>query len=77
MTKIEYEKCEKLMEEAIRQGEKAREEFTKANEANGKSTFELLRLQAQNHLGYAKGINQALAILNFKHDRMKELADLL
>lgn len=44
MTKIEYGKCVKLMEEAIRNGEKAREEFVKANESNGKGTFELLRL---------------------------------
>lgn len=65
------------MEEAIKNGEKAREEFVKANEANGKGAFELLRLQAQNHLGYAEGINQALAILNFKHNRMKELSELL
>lgn len=77
MTKVEYRKCEKLMDEAIRQGEKAREEFSKANEKNGKGTFELLRLQAQNHLGYAEGINQALAVLGFKHDRMKVLSELL
>ena len=77
MTKVEYKKCEMLMEEAIRQGEKAREEFSKANEKNGKGTFELLRLQAQNHLGYAEGINQALAVFGFKHDRMKDLFDLL
>lgn len=77
MTKVEYKKCEKLMDEAIRQGEKAREEFSKANETNGKGTFELLRLQAQNHLGYAEGINQALAVLGFKHDRMNDLFDLL
>lgn len=77
MTKTEYGKCVKLMEDAIRNGEKAREEFVKANESNGKGTFELLRLQAQNHLGYAEGINQALAILNFKHNRMKELSELL
>ena len=77
MTKTEYDKCVKLMEEAIRNGEKAREEFVKANEADEKGTFELLRLQAQNHLGYAEGINQALAILNFKHNRMKELSELL
>ena len=44
---------------------------------NGKGTFELLRLQAQNHLGYAEGINQSLAVLGFKHDRMKVLSELL
>lgn len=77
MTKIEYKKCVKLMEEAIRNGEKAREEFVEATEANEKGNFELLRLQAQSHLGYAEGIQQSLAILNFKHDRMKELSALL
>lgn len=77
MTKLEYGKCEKLMEEAIRQEKKAIEEFSKANEMNGKDTFELLRLQVKNHLGYAEGIYQALSIIGFKHDRMKELSELL
>ena len=77
MTKLEYEKCEKLMDEAIRNGRKARVEFDKANNADGRGTFELLRMQAQNHLGYAEGINQCLALLDFRHERMSELRDLL
>ena len=41
MTKQEYNKCEKLMDEAIRNGKKAREEFEEANKAEGRGTFEL------------------------------------
>lgn len=77
MTKQEYNKCEKLMDEAIRNGRKAREEFEEANKTEGRGTFDMLRLQAQNHLGYAEGINQCLALLDFKHERMAELRDLL
>lgn len=77
MTKQEYNKCEKLMDEAIRNGKKAREEFEEANKTEDRGTFELLRLQAQNHLGYAEGINQCLALFDFKHERMKELRELL
>lgn len=29
------------------------------------------------HRGYAEGINQALATVGFKHDRMKELEKLI
>lgn len=35
-----------------------------------------LRL-ADQEIGYAEGINQTLATLGFKHDRMKELSKLL
>ena len=77
MMKKEYEKYEKLMHEAIKNARKAREEFEEANEAEDKETFELLRMQAQNHLGYAEGINQCLALFEFKHEKMSELRDLL
>lgn len=77
MTRQEYNNCEKLMEEAICQGIKAREKFAEANNLKDRGTYELLRLQAQNHLGYAEGVNQCLAMFNFKHKRMSELRDLL
>lgn len=77
MTKVESVKCEKLMYEAIRNASKAREEFTEANNSEDRGTFELLRLQAQNHLGYAEGINQCLVMLNFKHEKMSVLRDLI
>ena len=77
MTKQEYNKCEKLMEEAIQNGNKAKEEFEEANKVEDKLTIELLKLQAQNHLGYAEGINQCLVTLNFEHEKMEELRNLL
>lgn len=77
MNKQEYEKCKKLMDEATQTGIKAREEFDKADKSEDRGTFELLRMQAQNHLGYAEGINQCLALLDFKHEKMAKLRELL
>lgn len=37
----------------------------------------LYNKKANRHIGYANGINQVLAILGFKHDRMKKLSELL
>lgn len=80
MTKTEYGKCEKLMEEAIRKANNSNEDY-KAFERLRKEGKEVdaeckLRL-ADQEIGYAEGINQALATLGFKHDRMKELSKLL
>lgn len=80
MTKLEYGKCEKLMEEAIRKANNSNEDY-KAFERLRKEGKEVdaeckLRL-ADQEIGYAEGINQALATLGFKHDRMKELSKLL
>lgn len=80
MTKVEKSKCEKLMEEAIRKANNSNEDY-KAYERLSKEGKEIdaeckLRL-AEQEIGYAEGINQVLATLGFKHDRMKELTDLL
>lgn len=77
MTKVEYAKCEKLMEEAIRKAEQAKEEFNKAESEKDITSESILLEMAQNHLGYADGINQTLVCIGFKHERMKELGDLL
>ena len=37
----------------------------------------LLTRKADQHHGYAEGIHQALAVLGFKHEKMKELSELL
>lgn len=71
MTKVEYIRCEKLMEEAIQKAKQANEEFNKA-ESEKDITNESIC-----HLGYADGINQTLVCIGFKHERMKELGDLL
>lgn len=77
MNKTECENCKRVMEEGIRNVNKAIEEFDKSNKTNNKIDFEILRMKAQNHMGYAEGILQALVCIGFKHDRMRELEDLL
>ena len=80
MTKSENMNCEKLMIEAIRKANSSKnyyesyEKFSKKweqAEADCK-----LRLADQEH-GYAEGICQALVCIGFKHERMKELNELL
>ena len=80
MTKIEYAKCEKLIEEAIRKAKQADEEYKEAgrhyaNMDNVRQETE--QRKADQHYGEAVGIEQALATLGFKHDRIKELLKLL
>ena len=80
MTKVEYRKCKKLMEDAIRKAYDSHEDY-KAYERLSKEGKKVdaeckLRL-ADQEIGYADGINQVLATLGFKHDSMKELSELL
>lgn len=77
MTKSESMKCEKLMDEAIRNAENANEEFYKAGKCYDTTERHILETKAWNHRGYAEGINQALVTIGFKHDRMKELEKLI
>ena len=77
MTKVEYTRCEKLMEEAIQKAKQAEEEFNKAGSEKDITSKSILLEMAQNHLGYAEGINQTLVCIGFKHEWMKELEDLL
>lgn len=71
MTKVEYAKCEKLMEEAIRKAKDAQKDFIDAWKEDDQLQRKILLERGQNHLGYAEGINQALAVIGFKHERMK------
>lgn len=77
VTKLETMKCEKLMEEAIINAENANEEFSKADTCKDIIEKSILLAQAHNHIGYAEGINQALAVIGFKHERMEELGKLI
>lgn len=76
-TKIEAMKCEKLLNEAIRNAENANEEFTKADSYKDIIEKSVLLAQAHNHRGYAEGINQVLVCIGFKHERMSELGKLI
>ena len=80
MTKVEYEKCEKLMEEAIMEAADSSvdyEEYAcllkKGKRVNARCSQRL----ADQEIGYAAGIYQALAVIGFEHERMKVLGDLL
>lgn len=77
MTKLEYMKCEKLMDEAIRNAKNANEEFNKAGKCYDTTERHILETKAWDHRGYAEGINQVLVVIGFKHDRMSELGKLI
>lgn len=77
MTKLEYKKCEKLMNEAIRNAETANEEFSEAGKYYDTTERHILETKAWSHRGYAEGINQVLAVIGFKHERMVELGKLI
>ena len=80
MTKLEYEKCEKLMYNAILKAGSAHKGYKayKWLHKEGREVdAEWKRRVADQEFGYADGINQVLATLGFKHDRMKELSKLL
>lgn len=79
MTKIEYKKCEKLMEEVIQKVKQSDEEFKLCGQLinENKVKADIERRKADQHYGEAIGINQVLVTIGFKHDRMKELSKLL
>lgn len=77
MTKVEKARCEKLMEEAIQKAKQSNEEYNKAASEKYIVSKNILLARAYSHLGYADGINQTLICIGFKHERMKELEDLL
>ncbi len=77
MTKVEYTRCEKLMEEAIQKAKQAKEEFDESGSEKDITSKSILLAMGHSHLGYADGINQTLVCIGFKHERMKELEDLL
>lgn len=80
MTKLEYKKCEKLMDEAIRNAEAANKNWEKYLVAEKNKVALDMEINMRNcdyHRGYAEGINQALAVLGFKHERMVELEKLI
>lgn len=77
MTKVEYTRCKKLMEEAIQKAKQTNEEFNKAKSEKDIVSKSIILAMAHGHLGYAKGINQTLVCIGFKHERMKDLENLL
>lgn len=80
MSKAEREKCEKLIEEAIHKVEDSKREYSRYKFLlqNGDAiNAEVEQRKADQHYGYAEGINQVLTVIGFKHDRMTLLGSLL
>lgn len=80
MTKSESIKCEKLMEEAIKNAEAASrswEKHKKCKMENNMIDAEIAIREFDYHRGYAEGINQALVVIGFKHEQMKKLQELI
>lgn len=80
MTKLEAMKCEKLLNEAIKNAENANKDWEKYLVAEKNKVALDMEINMRNcdyHRGYAEGINQALAVIGFKHERMAELGKLI
>lgn len=78
MTKVEYKKCEKLMVDAIVKMKQAEEEYKESEmHCNNNVSRQCSLRKADQHYGEAVGINHVLISLGFKHDRMKELGEML
>ncbi len=80
MTRAEYNKCEQLMLETIVKMKQVQEEYAESerHKKYGNMTeWETTQRKADQYYGEAVGINQVLAVIGFKHERMKELSELL
>lgn len=78
MTKIEKARCEKLIEEAERNLENSNIEYSKYErlKREGKKVDAACALRNADQLcGYAEGIYQALAIIGYFSESMKELTE--
>lgn len=76
MTKQEKDKCEKLLDEAALNLDRADAEWEDHKDAKrgGYDDDEEISLrQFENHRGYAEGIYQALAVLGYKSEKMMEI----
>lgn len=71
MTEIEKQKCYKAMWVGIVNGREAQEVFKQTNISELQMRF------ADQKIGYAQGINHALAYIGYSHPDMKMLWDVI
>lgn len=74
MTAREYKKLDKVLFYAIEQARASNREFQQMEKTSDPIIKHVLELQAQNHRGYAEGIQYALTTLNYKHPDMEILS---
>lgn len=80
MNKLEYGKCELLMEKAIalvKQSEEEEKEADRHYTNMDDTRMETARRKSDQYYGEAAGIEMALTVIGFKHDKMKELSKIL
>lgn len=77
MTKVEYEKCEKLMYKAIKYAKDSDEELKKAMTEEDKTAREISNNRGFEYYGIAQGISETLSVIGFTHKDMKTLYELL
>ena len=80
VTKIEIKRCEKLLDEAIRNAIYSKENYSayeRLLKDGNKVDAECKLRTADQEYGYADGIRQALVSIGFTHERMAELDELL
>jgi len=75
MTKIEMKACETLCEKALKNIEKAEEEYREADRLRREGgDFETQMRKADRHFGEAEGIQMVLSALKYQSDKMKTLS---
>lgn len=74
MTAREYKKLDKVLFYAIQQVRVSNREFQEMENTSDPIKKHVLELQAQNHRGYAEGIQYALTTLNYRHPDMETLS---
>lgn len=74
MTAREYKKLDKVLFYAIQQVRVSNREFQEMENTSDPIKKHVLELQAQNHIGYAEGIQYALTTLNYRHPDMETLS---
>ena len=80
MTKIEKRRCEQLALEAITKCLKSKEEYKSwdnCKKNNDSMGAHLALRKADQHQGYAEGIYQALVVLGYNSESMKEFSELI
>ncbi len=80
MKKYERDKCFELMDEALRSIQCAQREWKKYEqykEEDNSIEAEIALREFEYHRGYAEGINQVLVSIGVRHEKMKELNEII
>lgn len=80
MTKIENQKCENLLQQAFTKMKQSHEDFAESEnflKDGNQLEWEVFQRKGDQHYGEAVGIYQALQTLGYKHNRMKELSEMI